>query len=155
PCQQGTRPGKPRLAVRPRARPLRVTEISRSHPRHLRRQPLPRRRPGRRPAARHPVVPCHEPERRIDPPMNSTTYRWLLESHIEQTRAHLQRLETELEKIDAAEAEASRKQEREARRRRFNVNAEAVDQAKAEMAAAQRLYLRGLSCPDPKGSWHS
>ena len=172
--------------------------------------------------------------------MNATTYRWLIASHIEQVKAYLQRLETELEKIDSAEADddskhptdtqatiaalraegfvvnvdADRleitdeegdclrvdvhpaphiiravirssggvevhleaedvraliailaqsvaepatgadeaKQEREARRRRFNVNAEAVEQAKEEMAAAQRLYLRGLSYPDPKES---
>src|SRR5690606_41117807 len=37
--------------------------------------------------------------------MNTTTYRWLLASHIEQTKAYLQRLETELEKIDSAEAD--------------------------------------------------
>ena len=41
--------------------------------------------------------------------MNTTTYRWLLASHIEQTKAHLQRLETELERHDAAEAEDARK----------------------------------------------
>ena len=37
--------------------------------------------------------------------MNATTYRWLLASHIEQTKAYLQRLETELEKYDSAEAD--------------------------------------------------
>src|SRR5690606_1025915 len=37
--------------------------------------------------------------------MNTTTYRWLLASHIEQTRALLQWLETELEKYDAAAAQ--------------------------------------------------
>src|SRR5690606_28017054 len=39
------------------------------------------------------------------PSMNATTYRWLIASHVEQVKAYLQRLETELEKIDSAEAD--------------------------------------------------
>src|SRR5690606_34022596 len=123
--------------------------------RHYRRIPLPGVLLAR---LRH-----RQPDR--GPPMNATTYRWLIASHIEQVKAYLQRLETELEKIDSAEADDDSKhptdtqatiaalrvaeglveavpverllnsqakdqepqQEREARRQHFNVDADRLE----------------------------